>query len=152
MTSVELEKMKRRFEPRFVRLEDAYKRFGMRQEMFPTIAEASGAVFNLGRIRLVKVKEFKDYMKHFTKIGKQARPIEQKYVRVSEASIIYNIGMHRIIEMARAAGAVYKIGESKGSMVLISLDVFDEYMEQFRLPPVEMKNPLWQKEEEDGIL
>ena len=36
----------------------------------------------------------------------------------------------------------YKIGEAKGNTILINLEVFDEYMEQFREPPTEMKHPL----------
>lgn len=57
----------------------------------------------------------------------------------------YSIGHHRFIEMARAAraaGAVYKIGTAKGNTILINLEVFDEYMEQFREPPTKMKHPL----------
>lgn len=46
------------------------------------------------------------------------------------------------IEMARAAGAVYKIGTAKGNTILINLEIFDDYMEQFREPPTEMKHPL----------
>jgi len=48
--------------------------------------------------------------------------------------------------MARAAGAVYKVNEGKGGTVLVNLEIFDEYMEQFRVEPVEMKNPLWKEE------
>ena len=32
--------------------------------------------------------------------------------------------------------------EAKGNTILINLEVFDEYMEQFREPPTEMKHPL----------
>ena len=63
-------------------------------------------------------------------------------MRIGEGSMTYSIGHHRFIEMARAAGAVYKIGEAKGNTILINLEVFDEYMEQFREPPKEMKHPL----------
>ena len=56
---------------------------------------------------------------------------------------MYSIGHHRFIEMARAAGAVYKINEGTGGTVLISLDIFDDYMEQFREEQRPMKNPLW---------
>ena len=56
-------------------------------------------------------------------------------MRIKEGAYIYNIGRHRFIEMARAAGAVYKLGDSEGSRVLIRLDVFDEYMENFRQKP-----------------
>lgn len=33
-------------------------------------------------------------------------------MRIGEGSMTYSIGHHRFIEMARAAGAVYKIGEA----------------------------------------
>ena len=45
-------------------------------------------------------------------------------------------------QLARAAGAVYKIGTAKGNTILINLEIFDDYMEQFREPPTEMKHPL----------
>ena len=51
------------------------------------------------------------------------------------------------IEMARAAGAVYKINEGTGGTVLINLELFDDYMEQFREKAVPMKNPLWNESE-----
>ena len=72
---------------------------------------------------------------------------DKRYVRLDEmageGSIIYSIGHHRFIEMARAAGAAYKISEGTGGTVLINLEVFDEYMEQFRQAPVPMKKPLF---------
>ena len=46
-------------------------------------------------------------------------------MRIGEGSMTYSIGHHRFIEMARAAGAVYKIGEAKGNTILINLEVFD---------------------------
>ena len=98
--------------------------------------------------RFVRYEEepLEDYMKHLTKVGRSSKLIQRKFVRVGEGTLIYNIGRNRFIEMARAAGAVYKIGDSKGSKVLIRLDVFDEYMEQFREKPVEMKHPLWKED------
>ena len=41
--------------------------------------------------------------------------------------------------MSRGLGDVYK---RQGNTILINLEVFDEYMEQFREPPTEMKHPL----------
>ena len=85
-------------------------------------------------------------MKHLYKVPGTSKQVVKKYVRIGEGSIIYSIGHHRFIEMARAAGAVYKINEGQGGTVLINLEIFDEYMEQFREAPVEMKNPLWKAE------
>ena len=143
--------MKDYIEIRYMRLTDAARFFNMDEESIEVYGRAAGAVFQLKRITLVKISEVEWYMKHYTTVGREARLIQRKYVRVGEGSIIYNIGRHRFIEMARAAGAVYKIGESGGSTVLVRLDVFDEYMEQFRVKPVEMKYPLW-KEIKDGLL
>lgn len=127
---------------RFVRYEDAPSFFKTDEEFIYAYAKASGAVYQLAKIRLIKIELLEEFMKHLTKVGKTAKLIQRKYVRVGEGTLIYNIGRHRFIEMARAAGAVYKIGDSKGSKVLVRLDIFDEYMEQFREKPVEMKHPL----------
>ena len=77
----------------------------------------------------------------------ERKVIEKKYVRLGEASVIYSIGRHRMIEMARAAGAVYKLGDGASGTVLVNLDIFDEYMEQFREMPVMMKHPLFNGKE-----
>lgn len=45
-------------------------------------------------------------------------------------------------QYTRAAGAVYKLGDGASGTVLVNLDIFDEYMEQFREMPVMMKHPL----------
>lgn len=134
-----------RMKIRFIRYEKAPKYFGMDSELIIAYAKAAGAVYQLAKIRLIKIEVVEEFMKHLTKIGRTAKLIQRKYVRIGEGTLIYNIGRQRFVEMARAAGAVYKIGDSKGSKVLVRLDVFDEYMEQFREPPVEMKHPL-QKE------
>lgn len=131
---------------RFVRYEEAPNYFEMEEDLLYAYAKAAGAVYQLAKIKLIKLEILEEYMKHLTKVGKTAKLIQRKYVRVGEGTLIYNIGRHRFIEMARAAGAVYKIGDSKGSKVLVRLDIFDEYMEQFREKPVEMKHPLWEED------
>ena len=128
------------------RYEEAAQYFGIDETLIVAYAKAAGAVYQLSKIRLIKIEPLEDYMKHLTKVGRSSKLIQRKFVRVGEGTLIYNIGRNRFIEMARAAGAVYKIGDSKGSKVLIRLDVFDEYMEQFREKPVEMKHPLWKED------
>ena len=86
-------------------------------------------------------------MKHLYKVHGTNKLVYKKYVRIGEGSIIYSIGHHRFIEMARAAGAVYKINEGTGGTVLINLELFDDYLEQFRENAVPMKNPLWKESE-----
>ncbi len=82
-------------------------------------------------------------MKHLYKVPNTSKYVQKKYVRIGEGSITYSIGHHRFIEMARAAGAVYKINEGTGGTVLINLELFDEYMEQFREEVVPLKHPLF---------
>ena len=135
---------------RFIRYEEVFEKYDVDEELLDALIKASGAVFQLPRIRLVKLEEFDQYMKHFTTVGGSVDLIQRKFVRIKEGVLIYNIGKHRFVEMARAAGAVYKIGDAEGSQLLVRLDVFDEYMEQFRQEPVELKHSL-RKENENGI-
>ena len=52
--------------------------------------------------------------------------VKKIFVRAGEGSILYSIGRNRFIDMARDAGAVYKLSDG---IVLIHLDTFDEYGE-----------------------
>ena len=132
-------------EKRYIRYEEASDHYGVEEELISAIAEASGAVYQLQRIRLIKLGKLDEFMKHYTNVGRSKKLIQRKYVTVEEGVFIYNIGKYRFIEMARAAGAVYKLGDTSGSRIRIRLDVFDEYMEQFREAPVEMQHPLWKE-------
>lgn len=75
-------------------------------------------------------------MKHLYKVPNTSKYVQKKYVRIGEGSMIYSIGHHRFIEMARAAGAVYKIRGAERT-VQLSLDMLMGYMEQFRENPIE---------------
>lgn len=74
------------------------------------------------------------FMKHLYRVPESNKLVQKKYVRIGEGSVTYSIGRHPFVEMARAAGAVYKLGDAKGGTVLVNLELFDEYMEQFRVP------------------
>lgn len=103
----------------------------------------------LPKITLIHRKQMEKYMNHLHKVPNTGKYVQKKFVRIGEGSITYSIGHHRFIEMARAAGAVYKINEGTGGTVLVNLEIFDEYMEQFREEPREMKNPLWKPENDN---
>ena len=131
---------------RYIRTTEVAEHFGVTEEEVLELALAAGAKYQLPKITLIYQKRLEEFMKHLYKVPGTSKIVQKKYVRIGEGSIIYSIGHHRFIEMARAAGAVYKISEGKGGTVLINLELFDEYMEQFREEPVEMKNPLWKAE------
>lgn len=127
---------------RFIRIDEVMDLINVTRDEAMDIALAAGARYQLAKITLVHKERLVKYMKHFARVHSSNKIVEKKFVRIGEGSMTYSIGHHRFIEMARAAGAVYKIGEAKGNTILINLEVFDEYMEQFREPPTDMKHPL----------
>lgn len=127
---------------RFIRIDEAMALLNVTRDETMEIALATGARYQLAKITLVHKERLMKYMKHFTRVPSSNKIVEKKFVRIGEGSMTYSIGHHRFIEMARVAGAVYKIGTAKGNTILINLELFDEYMEQFREPPIEKKHPL----------
>lgn len=127
---------------RFVRVEDVMDLFEVSKDDALEIALAAGARYQLAKITLIHKERLMGFMKHFIRVPSSNKIVEKKFVRIGEGSMTYSIGHHRFIEMARAAGAVYKIGTAKGNTILINLELFDEYLEQFREPATEMKHPL----------
>lgn len=128
--------------PRFIRIDEVMALLDVTRDEAMEIALAAGARYQLAKIILVHKERLMKFMKHFARVPSSNKIVEKKFVRIGEASMTYSIGHHRFIEMARAAGAVYKIGTAKGNTILINLEIFDDYMEQFREPPTEMKHPL----------
>ena len=128
---------------KYIRVDALAKQYEIDAEDAKALAIASGALYKLPRTELVHKERFDEYMKHLYKVPGTKKQVIKKFVRIGEGSIIYGIGHHRFIEMARAAGATYKINEGTGGTVLINLEIFDEYMEQFRQKPVPMKHPLY---------
>ena len=96
---------------RFLRVEDAQQLFHIEEEVLLIVALSADALYQLPRTTLIHQKKMEDYMKHLYKVPNTSKYVHKKYVRIGEGSITYSIGHHRFIEMARAAGAVYKINE-----------------------------------------
>ena len=128
---------------RFLRIEDAQQYFHLEEKVLLIVALSADALYRLPRTTLIHRKKMEGFMKHLYKVPNTSKYVQKKYVRIGEGSITYSIGHHRFIEMARAAGAVYKINEGTGGTVLINLELFDEYMEQFREEAVPLKHPLF---------
>lgn len=59
----------------------------------------------------------------------------QKFVRYKEGCEIYPISQKAFERLAWDAGAVYKVGK----MCLVNLDIFDEYLESFRMTEKEKR-------------
>lgn len=128
---------------RYVRIDEVATKLELDKVDIKMLAVAAGSFYKLSRIELIHKERFDEFMKHIYKVPGTNKQVQKKFVRIGEGSIIYSIGHHRFIEMARAAGATYKINEGTGGTVLINLEVFDEYMEQFRQEAIPMKHPLF---------
>ena len=110
--------------PRFIRIDEVMALLDVTQDEAMDIALAAGARYQLAKIILVHKERLMKFMKHSARVPSSNKIVEKKFVRIGEGSMTYSIGHHRFIEMARAAGAVYKIGEAKGNTILINLEVF----------------------------
>lgn len=59
----------------------------------------------------------------------QQRVNRKRFVRYKEGAEMYSMGMNKFQTLAKDAGAVLKIDR----MVLVDLDVFERYLESFRV-------------------
>ena len=64
-----------------------------------------------------------------TEIKDTARELRRKYLRYKDAELVYSIQHKKLLELADRAGAIYRID----GYVLINRDIFEEYLEQFRV-------------------
>ena len=54
---------------------------------------------------------------------------KKRLVRYKEGAEMYSMGMNKFQTLAKDAGAILKIDR----MVLVDVDIFDQYLETFRL-------------------
>ena len=52
----------------------------------------------------------------------------KKFVRYDEGAQIYSMGLHTFQDLAKEAGAIYRIKR----VVLVNTDIIDEYLENFK--------------------
>lgn len=52
---------------------------------------------------------------------------QKKYVRYAEGAELYSVGIHTFQEMAKEAGAIYRVKRC----VLVNTQKIDEYLENF---------------------
>ena len=64
--------------------------------------------------------------------------VRKRFVTYKEAAELYSMGLTRIQEHAKIAGATYKMGNK----VLVNTDIFEAYLEQFRIPGEEWRGSL----------
>lgn len=60
---------------------------------------------------------------------KEMKTVAKKFVSQREGSELYSMGLNTFRKLANDSGAVYRIGR----MVLVNTEVFEEYLETFRV-------------------
>ena len=60
------------------------------------------------------------------------KEVFKKFVNAAVGQAVYGISRSHIMEMAKKAGAVYKVGNT----ALINTEIFEAYLEQFKENPV----------------
>ncbi|MBR1702583.1 MAG: hypothetical protein IJ716_11580 [Lachnospiraceae bacterium] len=64
-----------------------------------------------------------------SKNNSQEKNVRKRFVRYKEGCEIYSMGMNKFQQLAKDAKAVYKIDK----MVLVNCEIFEKYLETFRL-------------------
>ena len=54
---------------------------------------------------------------------------KKRFVRYQEGAELYSMELHTFEQIAKEAGAIYKIRR----LVLVNLDIFDAYLDAFRM-------------------
>ncbi len=60
---------------------------------------------------------------------KEMKTVAKKFVSQREGSELYSMGLNTFRKLANDSGAVYRIGR----LVLVNTEVFEEYLETFRV-------------------
>ncbi len=61
-------------------------------------------------------------------LEKMVRTRGKKFVSLQEGALLYSLGLHTFNNIAKEAGAIYKIKRR----VLVNTELVDEYLETFR--------------------
>ena len=61
-------------------------------------------------------------------LEKMVRTRGKKFVSLQEGALLYSLGLHTFNNIAKEAGAIYKIKRR----VLVNKELVDEYLETFR--------------------
>ena len=70
-----------------------------------------------------------------TKAAKKVNELKAsgKFVRYKEGAEIYSMSLHKFMDVAKDAGAVYKVN----NLCLVNVELLDQYLETFKLLPRE---------------
>ena len=73
--------------------------------------------------------EYRNPITEQGKSVKKSKEVKKKFVRYKEGAELYSIGLTKFQELAKEAGAVYKIDK----VVLVNCERFEKFLETFRV-------------------
>lgn len=79
-------------------------------------------------LRTTKAEKSRIYEK-IKELEPMVKSGKKRFVRYQEGAELYSMGLHTFEQLAKEAGAIYKIRR----VVLVNLDIFDEYLDTFRM-------------------
>lgn len=59
----------------------------------------------------------------------KGKEIKKKFVRYKEGADLYSMSQSKFEQLAKDAGAIYKLNK----LVLVNREIFDDYLESFRI-------------------
>ena len=65
--------------------------------------------------------------------------ITKRYIRPTEAAELLDVTEQTVMELALAAGAIYKVGNS----ALVNTELFEKFLEQYREPSRPLPKHTW---------
>ena len=119
---------------RYIRVEAVAQEYGLSVEETEYIAKAAGSLYKAYPYSFSKKERFDEFMKHIYKVPGTNKQIIKSLRELEKLQLYTVLADIDLSELARAAGATYKINEGNRGTVLINLEIFDNYMEQFRQP------------------
>ena len=104
-------------------------------EVTETITEVQIALNRLLRVVELQEKMAKQDKDRQTKAAKKVNELKAsgKFVRYKEGAEIYSMSLHKFMDVAKDAGAVYKVN----NLCLVNVELLDQYQETFKLLPRE---------------
>lgn len=74
------------------------------------------------------VNENTDYKRKKEPAEFEVKVTDKKYVRYKEGALRYSMGLHTFQDLAKEAGAIYKVRR----VVLVNTEIFEDFLETFK--------------------
>lgn len=129
---------------RYITYEEGAKLYDLPYYTFVNLAKEAKASIKLRKTAIVDKDIFEKYMDELQREGKEIMAYKRKrmteeqysrmhaskrkkFVRYDEGAMLYSLGTNTFKNIAREAGAIYRVGK----IVLVNTEIVDEYLENY---------------------